>query len=323
MEKLRVAFIYKKTSIIMNGKYYCNNHYHFFMNALKRNNRINVTYFPSENIFDTSVLRDNFDIILLFQNYNVNTPDDLLGIHETNIPVISGIVDPHHDIPREIFHEKYNINCYFSIIPENLFYEIYPRHYKYKTIHYGVELSLYKNLLPYNKRIKNKILNSGAVANMTIPSRIISKIRNPKGNAYNWYKLRTLCNKLPYVDYTSTLQHEYVGDKYPLLLQKYATAIAATTLAPTMKYYEIPSAGCLTFMEITEKNNGKFLGFRDYETAIFINEENYKEKFNEYLDDLDNPKWEKIANAGREFALNNFNNDVAVDKLVDLMEELI
>ncbi len=157
MDKIKVAFIYKKTSSIMKGQYYCNNHYHFFMNALKRNNRIEVTYFPSGNTFDASILKDNFDIVLLFQNYNLHTPDDLLGIHDIDIPVISGIVDPFHDISRELFHEKYKINCYFSIIPETLFYKIYPHQYKYKTIHYGIEPSLYKNLLPYNERIKNKI----------------------------------------------------------------------------------------------------------------------------------------------------------------------
>jgi hypothetical protein len=41
------------------------------------------------------------------------------------------------------------------------------------------------------------------------------------------------------------------------------------------------------------------------------------------LNDVDNPKWEKIANAGREHALENLNNDKAVNDLVDLIEELL
>ena len=132
-----------------------------------------------------------------------------------------------------------------------------------------------------------------------------------------------MCNKLPYVAYTTTLQHEYVGDKYPQLLQKYRSAIAAATTTYAPKFFEIPAAGCMTFMEITTKNYGEYLGYKDEETAIFINEKNYEEKFNEYLEDLDNPKWEKIANAGRIHALENFNNDVGINSLVDLMEELI
>ena len=70
-------------------------------------------------------------------------------------------------------------------------------------------------------------------------------------------------------------------------------------------------------------NKLEILGFKNYESAIFINEDNYKEKFQEYLDDSDNPKWQMIANNGREHALTNFNNDKAVNDLVNLMEELI
>ena len=76
-------------------------------------------------------------------------------------------------------------------------------------------------------------------------------------------------------------------------------------------------------MEITEKNDGLHTGFIDNETSIFINEKNYVQKFQEYLDDVDNPKWKEIAQAGNNFALKNFNNDVGVNSLVDLMTELI
>ena len=76
-------------------------------------------------------------------------------------------------------------------------------------------------------------------------------------------------------------------------------------------------------MEITDKNKGAYLGYEDNKTAIFINEKNYKQKFENYLSEPDNPKWEKIANAGREHALKNLNSDLAVESLIDLMEELI
>ena len=76
-------------------------------------------------------------------------------------------------------------------------------------------------------------------------------------------------------------------------------------------------------MEITEKNEGLHTGFIDNETSIFINEKNYVQKFQEYLDDVNNPKWKEIAQAGNNFALKNFNNDAGVSSLVDLMAELI
>ena len=46
-------------------------------------------------------------------------------------------------------------------------------------------------------------------------------------------------------------------------------------------------------------------------------------KFQEYLEDANNPKWKEIAQAGNDFALKNFNNDAGVSSLVDLMAELI
>ena len=76
-------------------------------------------------------------------------------------------------------------------------------------------------------------------------------------------------------------------------------------------------------MKETENNEGIHTGFKNNETAIFINEKNYKEKFLEYLNDNENKKWKEIADAGNEFALKNFNNDIGVNSLADLMEELI
>jgi glycosyltransferase involved in cell wall biosynthesis len=76
-------------------------------------------------------------------------------------------------------------------------------------------------------------------------------------------------------------------------------------------------------MEITRKNKGDYLGYVDGETGIFINEDNYEQKFEKFLSDPENPKWEKIANAGRNYALKNFNNDKAANSLVDLMESML
>ena len=323
-QKIRVAFIYKKSCEFLTGKHFANTYYHFFMDAIKRNDRIQVTYFPTDDKFDVSDLKGKYDIILLFDNSPIGTPETK-GIEQLGIPVISRVNDPHdaEKLGKIQYHEKYKITYYFGYMHESYFHTFYPKEFKFKTIVYGLEPSLYQNLVPYEKRIKNKILNSGAIGNPKLHSKIINTIRNPKSNSYKHYKLRTLCAQLPYVDYTPTLEHEYVNDKYPLLLSKYVASIAATTYFPTIRYWEVPAAGCLTFMEITEKNHGEYLGYKDGETAIFINEKNYKSKFEEYLADVDNSKWEHIANAGRQYAITELSNDKAVDSLVDLMEELI
>jgi len=324
-KKIRVAFIYKKSVPFLSPNNYDTTYYHFFMNALNRNQRIQVTYFPGEDKFDLRILKGKFDVILLYENWNWGVPDELIGIDDVDMPIISRCGDFHAVKKYDIisYHDKYKIDYYFGFNTENLFHKFYPKKFNYKTIIFGLEPSLYQNLTPFNERIKNKILNSGAVGKQTTMSKILGSILDPESNSHKHYKLRGMCNKLPFVDYTTTLQHEYVGDKYPLLLSKYASSIAATTTFPTIKYWEIPAAGCLTFMEITELNEGKYLGYQDNKTAIFINSNNYKEKFDEYLSDLDNPRWGKIACEGRRYALENFSNDKAVDSLADLMEEIL
>lgn len=323
MKKIKVAFIYKTSNPFMTGKHFDNSWYHFHVDALQRNPKINVVYFHGENTFDTSVLRNQFDIIYLWSNCTFGVPKELVGIEELDIPIISGVSDPVDAKESIKLHKKWKIDYYVHFADDDFFYELYPKSFKYKKIIFGVEPSLYQNLKPFNQRIQNRILLTGAIGNKKIISRMINDIKSPKWNAYRFYHLRTKCADLPYVDYTSTLQHEYVNDQYALLLQKYAATIAATTYTPNMKYWENSAAGCLTFMEISKKNRGMHLGYKDNETAIFIDEDNYQERFEEYLKEPKNPKWEKIAKKGQEYTLKNFNNDKAVETLVELMEKLV
>ena len=322
INKIRVAFIYKDDNIFLSGKHFDNCYYHFFMNALKRNKRLDIKNFPTKSEFDASILRNKFDIILLWSNADWGMPNEIKGIQELDIPVIARSADP-GDAKKAIKnHKRWKIDYYFHFHSERFFHELYPSNFKYKTIIFGIERSLYQNLQPFKTRVKNKILNSGNVSNTKIFSRIINDIRNPKWNNYRCKILRTKCNELPYVYYTPTLEHDYVNDKHPLLLEKYRAAIAADTYSPVITYWEKPAAGCLTFMEITDKNKGEYVGFEDGKTAIFIDEDNYKLRFKQYLSEPDNPKWERIAEAGRVYSLENFNNDKAVFHLIDLMESL-
>ena len=305
--------------------YFFTTSYHFFMNSLQRNSDIEVSYIQSGKSFDAMRLEKNFDVILLYENsFTPCNPNELKNIKKLGIPVVARVGDLHNSKNFDISesHEKYGITSYFGYQHEDNFYKYYPKKFDYTTIVFGLETSLYQNLLPFSKRIKKRILNSGAVGNTKFLSKLFNQFKNPE-NALNHYKLRTLCNKLSYVDYTSTLQHEFVGDKYPLLLQKYQSAIAATTGNYTQKYLEIPAAGCLSFMEVTDKNHANYLNFKDGENAIFVNERNYQQKFEEFLESSDDPIWEQIANSGRNHVLNNYNNDLAVESLVNLFKKII
>ena len=324
MKKIKTAFIYKPSNPYMSKTAWATTYYHFFMNALNRHADLDMAYFPAEKKFDVSKLRDKFDIILLWENHPWGSPDELSGIQNLDIPVICRINDAQDaKIKGKIdYHEKYKIDHYFGYLPERFFHKYYPKNFKYKVIFYGVESKLYGNLTPYSKRIKKKILCSGAAASTKFSSRLRYIIRGEQSQ-WKHYKLRTKCIELPYVDYTSTLQHEYINDKYPLLLMKYCTSIAACSSFPVIKYWESTAAGCLTFMEVTEKNQANILGFNDGKNAIFINEKNYEKKLSDYISDPNNAKWSEIAENGRYYTMNNLTNDVASNSLVEIFREYI
>ena len=324
MKKIKTAFIYKPSNPYMSKTAWATTYYHFFMNALNRHADLDMAYFPAEKKFDVSKLRDKFDIILLWENHPWGSPDELSGIQNLDIPVICRINDAQDaKIKGKIdYHEKYKIDHYFGYLPERFFYKYYPKNFKYKVIFYGVEPKLYENLTPYSKRIKKKILCSGAAASTKFSSRLSDIIRGEQ-SLWKHYKLRTKCIELPYVDYTSTLQHEYINDKYPLLLMKYCTSIAAHSLYPVIKYWESTAAGCLTFMEVTEKNQANILGFEDGKNAIFINEKNYEKKLLDYISDPNNAKWSEIAENGHHYTMANLTNDVASNSLVEIFKEYV
>ena len=323
MKKIKTAFIYKPSNPYMSKTAWATTYYHFFMNALNRHADLDMAYFPAEKKFDVSKLRDKFDIILLWENHPWGSPDELSGIQNLDIPVICRINDPQDTTKGKIdYHEKYKIDHYFGYLPERFFHKYYPKNFKYKVIFYGVEPKLYENLTPYSKRIKKKILCSGAAASTKFSSRLRDIIRGDR-SLWKHYKLRTKCIELSYVDYTSTLQHEFINDKYPLLLMKYCTSIAAHSLYPVIKYWESTAAGCLTFMEVTEKNQAKILGFEDGKNAIFINEKNYEKKLSDYISDPNNAKWSEIAENGHHYTMANLTNDVASNSLVEIFKEYI
>jgi len=324
--KIKVALIYKSTYHAFHPDFFEKSSFDFFMKALKRNPQIEISYFSVDgDYFDTKKLKNNCDVILLANHDPGAIPTILEGIQNLDVPVICRTGDQHF-VKRDNtigFHEKYKIDYYFGSNPKSYFYKFLPQDFMYQEIPLGLEPSLYQNLRPYKERIKDKILNSGSVGKLSIKSRVANAILNPKRSAWYFYKLRTISNKLPYVDHSGMKGSKYVNDDYPTYLSRYRSAIAASTWYPTQKYWEIAAAGCLVFMEITQKNDGSYLGFKDGETAIFINEKNYKDKFQAFLKDPDNPKWEQIANAGRQHAINNLTNDNATEKLVEVMKKLL
>jgi len=323
-KKINVALIYKKSYNYFQPDHFDRTSYDFFFKALKRNEQLDVFYYPCEKKFDISKIKNKCDVILLPNNRTDGSPDVISGIKNSNIPVISRTGDPYDakKYNQTEFCETNKIDYLFSSHPDSLIYKYYPKNIKHKIIIYGLEPILYQNVPPFKTRIKDRILITGAMGRTDLRNRVANYILNPGRSGWYHYKLRTLCKELDYVEYSGMKGKKYTNEDYPTYTSKYRAIIAATTFFPTLKYWENAAVGCLTFMEITKKNNGYFLGYKDNETSIFINEKNYKEKFQQYMSDLNNPKWEEIANAGREYTMNNLTNDQAVNSLVELMKEL-
>ncbi len=320
MNKINLAIIYDKNFSLFSKDYYATYVYHFILEAFKRNTEINVTYYPIEKDIDVSDFKQ--DVILLFCSL-IHFKGNLIGIHDNVIPVIAYAGDSHYFDKKLVneLTERFEIDYYFGFIDESNHYRYFPSNTNYKKIVFGIEPSIYENVKLFDERITSKILNSGRVGNNKILNRLKLNLKYGNQNPNRHYKLRTKCNELDFVDYTETLSHEFVGDKYTLLLQKYQCAIASTTEFATPKYWEIPASGCVCFMEVTKKNNAVDLGFEDGLNAVFIDENNYLNKFTEFMADRKNPKWKNIGENGRKFALENFNNDIAVQHFVDLIRD--
>jgi len=327
--RIRVAFVYKPSWRYYDINNSINNRYYFFFRALRRNRNLQMDYFPAEHSFDTSKLSGKYDIILC-TNSDMSTPR-LDNIKKVDIPVIANTHDPHMMESLDLigFHEKYRISCYFSTLPSSYFYRYFPNSFRYKTITYGVEPDL-PYCKPFGDRIRSRILLTGALGDANPIRLLLRRILKPGGD-YMWrhqYRLRRMCKKLPYVDYAGVIPGTitYVHGGHPDFithLSQYRAAIAASRYHPAIKYWESTAAGCLTFMEMTSEHDGGYLGYRDGETAVFINRDNYREKFQEYLDDPDDPKWERIARHGKQHTMKNHTNDVASEALACLMKELV
>ena len=153
-EIIKVALPYKKSNDFMTGTFYDNTYFHFFVSALKRNLDINVTYFPVETNFDTSILDNNFDLVLLWSNADYGNPDELLGVEKLNIPIIARVGDPADAKISIKNHEKYKIDHYFHFWSKEFFHHYYPKDFKFKTIMFCLESSLYEKTTPFETRIK-------------------------------------------------------------------------------------------------------------------------------------------------------------------------
>lgn len=349
---MKITFIHHTNDKFYGGQHFDNTSYNFLIRALSEHPDVEYTRLSISSEFDATRLMGKTDAVVLASVRDYNIPK-ITGLKSLRVPVLARIGD-FHDSKRygtgAKNYDNWGVDCVFNFMSSKYFYDWYPSHMNYKTILFGVEPSLYETPKPYDRRIKDQILVSGAVDSVDpltakipflkwlprhtrysvkglliwilqlreLDVSMYRKIRYPRHTQYHFYKLRTDCKLLPYVSDQTSLARDL---PYEQLLYNYCGAIAATTFFPTIKYWEIAAAGCLAFMEITKRNYGEYLGFRDGVNCVTINEYNYRERFEKFLDCPDS--YAGIADMGRRYAVENFSNDVAADRLVALIREFM
>ena len=329
LNTIKVAMVYSSGNARLRGSRPIKTEYYFFRCAIFRNRSLEVEQLDSLDGIDVSKLEKDYDVVLI-PSIDVATGLGLRGIRDCKIPVIARPHDPHNVLKRDMIglSDSLKADWFFDFYPPAAFYEYYPKRFKYDVVHIGLEPSLYTSEIPWAERITDRIAVSGMIdKKLDLVRMLYHKVylRTPKVKLPGFqYKLRTKCLRLPYVVHTQDVYPGQSTDQLHMVLSMFRIAIAATTAYPTVKYKETPAAGCLTFMESTERNHGvSHLGFENGKNAVFINESNYLEKFQEYLDSQDDPKWKKIAQEGRRHALENLSNDKGVEKLVHIMRKAL
>ena len=309
--KYKIAFIYRKSNYFLSGTHFDNCTYNFYFKAMKRNPNIEIDFICDDYEIDLKPLNDKYDALIIYDTTRWGGPDRFLNIEAVTIPKLCMIGDCHdagYIAPGDTKTRlqkciEFGFDYYFYQMPARYFYTYYPKEFKYKCIPFGFEKSLYENIKPFNERVMGIILNTGAL--------------NPR-----YYKLRCLCNYLPFVRHGSNITKGVSGDNYVQLLEQFQASIAAMTTTICNKQLEIPAAGCVSFMEVTEQNDAALWGFENGKTAIFIDENNYIDILTDYSKTYMQDKWKIIAENGRKYVLENYTNDLMTNKIVEILDEL-
>lgn len=93
-----------------------------------------------------------------------------------------------------------------------------------------------------------------------------------------------------------------MGKDYGQFLEEWAGALALCDLHPVVKYYEMPLAGCVTFMQPFPELEE--LGFRDGESCIYVTRETFDHRVAAFL--ADSSSYQGIADAGRKLIAEHY-----------------
>ena len=317
---MKLAFVCR-----LDNPYLCNkraqiNFRKFFLEALPRVPGVDVTVLSSTGTLDLAPMANKFDAWLFFEAVEWGIPPDLRGVDKIKGPKVCMIGDCHgaekvcpvYGVTKRGMCRFWDFDAYFFQHTPAYFYRFFPKDWEYWWIPFGVDAALYHEVRPWSGRLRDKVLLTGVLG--------------PE-----FYPLRTSLAKSRHVFYQqpgsysgmdSYAPGEFDGDRYRLLLEGWQSAIASG-YSVLCKYFEIPAAGCLTFAHVDDDNGCEIIGFEHDDAAVIINRDNAEARIAEFLETADDPKWKRIAEAGRRLILDRFTHDKMTAKLVDKIKGLI
>lgn len=296
---MKVVFAHAPASRFLTGDYFSSYFHNFFYLALPRNGRIDYEIIISDKPTKRQL---DADFVILF------SVCEKLGLIELPSGIRAKVVANAYDssyINKEYIAnaERCGCECFFYHHTPKWFYRFAPAEWKYKQIQMVLEPSWYQRVTPWDKRQRNIVLLTGKT-----------------GNDKHYY-LRKKLHSHDTIKWVP--QHKaFCGEGYRFLLQNFCAHISACSVTTVNKYVESLASGCLTFAEANSDNGWENLGLKNRENCILIDRHNYERRIAEFLEDKGGTDWRRIAEAGREHAMTELNNDRQVDHLVDWLETL-
>ncbi len=93
-----------------------------------------------------------------------------------------------------------------------------------------------------------------------------------------------------------------MGKDYGDFLKQWAGGLALCDVYPVPKYYEMPMAGCVTFMQYFKECEE--LGFKDMESCVYVNKDNFDARTKDFVE---HPlEYQTIADNGRKLMEENY-----------------
>ena len=314
MTDISLGFVYRKGNPYLNNMRAQVNMRKLFFVALPRQLGVTVEYYGSPDVLDLKHVADKHDAWLFFDAVGWGIPK-LLNWEKLRGPKFCHIGDSHGAAKVCPVYGKtkleqcreFAFDAYFFQHHPEYFYRFFPRDWTYWWVPMGVDWTLYNTHSgqPWELRRKDKVLLTG--------------VDGPE-----YYPLRTRLRHDARIHYNqpggyqgdSYSPGQYDGERYPVLLGQWRASVASG-YSILNKCFEVAAGGCLNLIEVTEDNGCGLIGYQDGKTAVFITPQTASDKIDEFLADADNPRWQQIATAGREFVLNNYTHMNCAARLVE------